>query len=145
MKTVIIFAVIWAAMAAMSFWAVYVEGDKPWNKGKLGWNLKISDRITIPAFEFYIFAVMCPLFLSLPLIVNGWDSKLFGILVSAYFSGMILEDYLWFVVNPVVSIKQFNSKWANYYPWLKIGPFEIPLGYVLGLLISFASWLFLWK
>jgi hypothetical protein len=136
---------VWGAMAAMNYWAVYVEGDKPWDKGKLGWNWKITNKITVPAFEFYIFAVMCPLFLSLPLIVSGWDTKLFGILVSAYLSGIILEDYLWFVVNPKVSIKQFNSKWADYYPWLKIGTFEIPWGYLILLAISITSWYLLWR
>jgi hypothetical protein len=145
MKIFLIFSAIWGAMIAMSFWAVYVEGDKPWDRGKLGWHWKITSKITIPAFEFYIFAVMCPLFLALPLIVSGWDTKLFGVLVSAYFTGIILEDYLWFVVNPVVSIKQFNSRWADYYPWLKIGNFEIPWGYVFCLIISLLSWFFLWK
>lgn len=144
MKTFLIFLVVWGAMVAMSFWASYVEGRNAWDKGKLGWKLKIG-KYSLPAFEFYIFVLMCPLFLSLPLIVNGWDIKLFGVLVSAYFSGIIIEDFLWFVVNPKVSVKEFNPQYANYYPWLIIGKIKIPWGYLISLVISLLSWWFLWR
>jgi len=48
-----------------------------------------------------------------------------------------------FVVNPVVSIKEFNPDFANYYPWLKIGKFQIPLLYVTEIAIAVLSWYFI--
>jgi len=61
------------------------------------------------------------LLLSLPLLIKGWDLKLFGILISAYFSGIVIEDFMWFVVNPAIKFKEsFNPSFANYYPWLKL-------------------------
>lgn len=144
MKIVLIFIWIYMAMIAMSFWESYVEGRNPWDKRKLGWKIKMG-RYCLPAYHFYVFFIMWPLLLSLPLIIYGWDLKLFGILISAYFSGMIIQDFMWFVVNPAVKLSEFNSKWVKYYPWIKIGKFEIPTFYVVGLIISALSWYFIWK
>lgn len=133
-------------MFAMSFWEAYVEGRKPWDKGKLGWELKFGKRFVMPAYHFYVFVVMWPMMLSLPLIINGWDTKLFGILVSAYATGMIIEDFGWYVVNPVVNIKEFWTDFSNYYPWFKIKEKKIvPSGYIYGVIVAFLSWYFLWR
>lgn len=131
-------------MIANAFWEAYVEGRNPWDKRKVGWILKIG-KFTLPGYHFYLFLVMWPLLLSLPLVVYGWNTRLFGILLSAYSSGLILEDFMWFVVNPEVKFSEFNSNFANYYPWLKIGRFEIPMGYIVGLTIAVLSWYFIWR
>lgn len=145
MNAALILLWIWAAMIAMSFWEAYVEGKYPWDKRKLGWKIKLGKRFCLPAYHFYVFWVMWPLLLTLPLVIYGWNLKLFGILTSAYFSGMIIEDFGWFVVNPAVKLSQFNSKWANYYPWTKVGKFEIPTGYIAGIIIAILSWLIIWR
>ena len=88
---------------------------------------------------------MWPLLLLLPLVIYGWNAKLFGVLVSAYFSGLVLEDFMWFVVNPKVSFKEFGPKFANYYPWLKIGSLFVPVMYLYSFVIALLSWLLLWK
>ena len=144
MNTLLIFIWIYAAMIAMSFWEAYVEGRNAWSKGKLGWNLKLG-RFTLPAYHFFIFWVMWPLLLTLPFIMFDWDARLFGIIVSAYFSGMVLEDFMWYVVNPKVKLREFYTSFSDYYPWLRIsGKKIIPLGYVLGIAVAVLSWYFLW-
>ena len=132
-------------MIAMSFWESRVEGRNAWDKGKLGWKIRFRKDLSITAYHFYVFWVMWPLLLTLPLVIYGWNLKLFGILVSAYFSGMVLEDFMWFVVNPVVKFKEFNPEFVNYYPWIKIGKFQIPLLYIAGIAIAILSWLFIWR
>ena len=133
-------------MFAMSFWEAYVEGRNSWGKGKLGWKINLGKYFTIHAYHFYIFWVMFPLLLTLPLIISGWNLRLFGILLSAYFSGMVLEDFGWYIVNPVVKFKEFWSDFSNYYPWLRIkGKKIIPTGYLVGILIAVLSWYYLWR
>ncbi|MDD5191863.1 MAG: hypothetical protein PHX96_01860 [Candidatus Nanoarchaeia archaeon] len=117
MNILLIFILIYAAMIAMSFWESYVEGRNAWDKGKLGWKIRIG-KYVISAYHVYISWVMFPLLLSLPLVIYGWDTKLFGILVSAYFSGMVIEDFMWYVVNPVVKFKEFFTSFSDYYPWI---------------------------
>jgi hypothetical protein len=84
--------------------------------------------------------------LTLPFITYGWNTRIFGIIASAYFSGIILEDFLWFVVNPDVKMKEFWTKFTDYYPWIKIRDKKIlPLSYILGILIAILFWWFLWR
>lgn len=133
-------------MIAMSFWEAYVEGRNPWDKRKLGWKISLGKKFVLPAYHFYVFCVMWPLLLTLPLIIYGWNTRLFGILISAYFSGIVIEDFMWFVVNPAIKFsKSFNSKFANYYPWLKFLGLEIPILYIISLILSALSWYFIWK
>lgn len=144
MDTALIFIWIYLAMIAIAFWESYVEGRNPWNKRKLGWKIQLTKKYCLPAYHIYLFGVMLPLLLTLPLVIYGWNLKLAGILISAYFTGLIIEDFTWFVVNPAVKLSEFNSKFANFYPWIKIGKFEIPAFYVVGFLIAFLSWYYIW-
>ena len=145
MKTILIFIIIYAAMISMSFWEAYVEGRNAWDKKKLGWKIKIS-KFTLSAYNFYNFWVMWPLLLALPLVIYGWNIKLFGILISAFFSGAIIEDFFWYIVNTKVKFREFWTKFSDYYPWIRInGKKIIPLFYVLGVVLSLLSWYFLWK
>src|SRR3990170_5860421 len=145
MPTFWIFAIIWTAAIANSFWEAYVEGRNPWDKRKLGWKIKLHGGYVFPAYHFFLFFVMWPLLLILPLVIYGWDLKLFGILLSAYLTGTVIEDFGWFVVNPKVSLSEFNPKFATYYPWVKIGKFAIPASYVFSFAVAFLSWLLIWK
>ena len=145
MKVLLIFTWIYAAFIAMAFWEAYAEGRNAWHKGKLGWKIKLG-KYYFSAYHFYLFVAMMPLLLSLPLIVYGWNSELFGILVSAYFSGLVLEDFIWFIVNPSVKLKEFYSSFSDYYPWIKVSRKKIiPLSYVLGIAIAILSWILLWR
>jgi hypothetical protein len=132
-------------MISMSFWEAYVEGRNPWDKNKLGWKIKMG-KFCLPAYHFYVFWIMWPLLLVLPLAIYGWDARLFGILLSAYLSGMVLEDFGWYLVNPAVKLREWFTDFSDYYPWIKIGGKKIvPAGYILGILGAILSWYFLWK
>ena len=145
MHVVLIFIWIYLAMAAMALWESHIEGRKAWGKGKLGWKIKILG-FTLHAYHFYLFGIMAPLFLTLPFIIYGWNLRLFGIIVSAYFSGLIVEDFFWYILNPVVKLKEFFSSFSDYYPWIKIrGKKIVPIFYIIDLLIAAASWYFLWR
>jgi len=123
-------------MISAGFWEAYAEGRNAWNKKKLGWKIKIGNYI-LSAYHFYLFFIMFPLLLTLPLIIYGWNFKLFLILASAYSLGLILEDFTWYIVNPKVKLKELYSPFSDYYPWIKINNKKIiPWGYLIGLIIS---------
>lgn len=140
-----IFLTIWIAMIATSMWEASVEGKNYWDKGKNGWKWKVGKYVLLTRYHFFLFGVAYPALLSLIFVIYGFNLKLFGIILSAYASGMILEDFFWFVFNPFYGIKKFNSKNVVWYPWIKIGKLEFPLSYVLLLSLSVISWLLLWK
>jgi hypothetical protein len=146
MKIFYIFIAIYIAMIATSFWEAYTEGRNAWGKGKLGWKLKIGEDFEVTAYHFWVFWVTFPALLSISILNNGWDIKLFGVLISAYSSGMILEDFVWYLVNPKVKFKELWTPFSDYYPWIRIyGKKIIPVGYVLGIGTAILSWYFLWK
>lgn len=144
MNTVLIFIIIYLAMIANSFWESYVEGRNTMELGKVGWRLKIG-KYYLTGYHFYLFFVMWPLLLSLTFAISGWNFKLFGVLLSAYFSGLVIEDFMWFVVNPVVKFSEWGTDFTNHYPWIFLGKFKVPLFYLVGLLTSFLSWHFIWR
>ena len=141
----LVFTLVWGAMIATGFWESYVEGRNPWDKGKLGWKIRIGSFV-LTGYHFYLFWVMFPLLLAIPFVFTGWNPKLFGVLVSAYATGVILEDLTWYLVNPVVQFREWFTPFSDYYPWIKIGGRKIvPTGYILGIAVAVLSWFFFWK
>lgn len=145
MQTLFIFIWIYAAFIAMGFWESSVEGRKAWDKGKVGWKIKIGKYVVLTRYHFYLCYVMIPLMLSLPLVIYGWNTSLVGILFSAYITGLAIEDLTWYIVNPVVKFKEINTKFASYYPRLKIGSIRIPTYYLTSIFLALLSWYFIWK
>lgn len=145
MNTLFIFLWIYLAMIALSFSESYVEGRNAWDKNKVGWKIKIG-KYKFTGYHFFLFAIMLPMLISLPLIIYGWNTRLFGILTSAYLSGLIIEDIFWYITNPIVKFKELYTDFSNYYPWIKINNKKIiPSGYILWIILALISWWFLWR
>ena len=136
---------MYIAFIASGFWEAYVEGRNAWDKGKLGWKIRIGSFV-LSGYHFYLFVIMYPALLALPFVFTGWNYKLFGIIVSAYASGVILEDFVWYLANPVVRFREWFTPFSDYYPWIKLGGRKlIPLGYIVYLGIALLSWYFIWR
>lgn len=145
MNALLIFFWVYAAMISLSFVEAYVEGRNAWDKGKYGWKIRLG-KFIFSGYHFFLFIIFLPMLFLLPLVIYGWNLKLFGILASAYFSGIILEDFAWFIVNPAVKFKEFFTDFTDFYPWIRIhGRKIIPAGYILGIIIAFLFWLFIWR
>jgi|SRR3989338_2886838 len=138
MQTWLIFLTVWLAMIAHSFWESSVEGRNAWDRKKYGWKWQILKNLSLTRYHFWLFFVYLPiLIVLLPMVVAGFSLKLFGILLSAYLAGTVIEDFFWFVVNTEISFKEaWNPKFASYYPWLVIGKFRIPVLYLVGIGLS---------
>ena len=165
MKILLIFLWIWAAMIALSFVEAYVEGKYLWHRRKIGWKIgstkerktkykkiisnflqfKPAEVNVFTGYHFYLFIVMLPLLLTLPLIIYGFDLRLLGILISAYLTGLVLEDFVYFLVNPAIKFSDWNPEFVNFTSWIKIGSLKVPIHYITGLLLAFASWYFIWR
>ena len=142
----LIFIWTWLAFIALSYVESAVEGRNAWAKKSIGWKIKFSKHLSLTQYHFFLFWIMIPLLMTLPLVIYGWDLRLFGILASAYFSGIVIEDFFWFIVNPKVKFGEWRTNLTNYYPWIKLKNKKIiPLGYFLGILIALLSWYFIWR
>ena len=147
MQAFYIFSVIWAAMISHSIWESSVEGRNAWDRNKYGWKIQILKNLSITRYHFWLFFVYLPLLIiAMPIIIAGFSTELLGMLLSAYFSGLVIEDFFWFIFNTEVSFKEaWNPKFASYYPWIVIKKFRIPVFYIAGIILSLLFWFLLVK
>ena len=136
LRDVTIFFVIQVAMALFAFAEAYMEGPNGWKWNPKWWRINLPGGFTLNSYHVFVFGGMFPLFLSLPLVMYGWDRHVFLVLLFSYVVGIILEDFLWFVVNPDYPFRKWNPKETRWYPWVRIGKFAIPLPYVFVLFVS---------
>jgi len=145
MNALFIFIWVYIAMIAQSFWESSVEGRNAWGSKNVGWSLKFG-KYKFPMYHFFLYCITYPFLLTLPLVIYGWDLKLLGIIISAYASGLAIEDFMWYIINPVVRLKELYTPFSDYYPWLKIKSKKIiPLGYIWGIVVALLSWYFIWR
>ena len=131
---------------SISFWESHVEGDKPWASGQTGWKIKFLKNKPLTAYHFWFYLVTLPLALMLPFIVFGFNIHMFWLLIASFLIGIVLEDFLWFIVNPVWGgLKNFNSEKVYWHKWLKLGKFEIPDFYIYFVLLGIVIFLFLYN
>ncbi|MEK6840978.1 MAG: hypothetical protein AABW57_00595 [Nanoarchaeota archaeon] len=144
MNEILILIYLMLIFISIGFWEAYMEGRNGWASKSVGWRLKFGKRV-LTAYHFWAWIVMIPLFLILPLVISGFNLKIFGILLSGYFLGTVVEDFTWFVVNPKVKIKEFGPKYAKWHNWWNIFGLKIPDFYIIYPLIALIIWIFLVK
>lgn len=111
----------------ISFWESYIEGKNAWAANQVGWKINFLKNKPLTAYHFWLYLITIPLFLMFPFVIFGFNSHIFWLLAAGYFFGLVLEDLLWFVVNPHWGgLKKFNLRDVYWHSWLKIGKFEIP-------------------
>jgi len=135
MNQLLIFFYTLLTFVPVAFWEAYAEGKYGGAKRQCGWKKNVFG-FKLTAYHFWLWHVSVPLFLSIPLVVSGFSWKLFFTLYSAYFFGGMLEDFLWFVVNPYWSIKKFNSKYVDWHWWVRIAGKDVPMQYVLSSILG---------
>lgn len=141
MKDLIIFLWIILAFVATAIWEAFIEGEHGGAKKQVGWSFKLAGY-DVKGYHFWLWLVAYPMLLALPLIVS-YSQHLLGIILMGYFIGSVLEDFLWFVINPKWSTKDFRPEKVDWYPWFKIGRFALPFFYLPYLAFTFLAWWFL--
>ena len=137
LKEVLIFLVVQLAMISWSFWEAYMEGDTGWKWNPKWWRINLPSGYTYTAYHIWAFWIFAPLvFIVLPLVAAGFSLRLFWLLLSAYLFGSILEDFMWFVVNPSYPFAKWNPRDTKWYPWITLGRFSLPMSYVIKFVIT---------
>ena len=120
------------AITTYSFVAVSVEGPEGGKLDRYNFN-----GIGANSFMFY---VMIPLFILIPIITKGFDSKLIGTLIIGALVGGILQDFVWFLVNPYFGLARFTSVDATWLAWTNLGFIELPTLYLINFFMQIVSW-----
>ena len=131
-----IFLVIQISFVAWSFWESYMEGDTGWTWNPKWWRFYFPGGYTYTAYHIWAFWIFAPtVFILLPLVVAGFSWRLFWLLFASLLFGSILEDFMWFVVNPCYPFSKWNPRDTKWYPWLVIGKVSLPISYVIKFLL----------
>lgn len=103
---------------------IQIEGKDGWAKSLPTWKVKnkltnlINGDYPFTGYHFWAFFTMItfihlPFFVGMPLSLQT-ELKLLSIL----FLTTVLEDFLWFVLNPNFGIRKFNSKFVGWHKWM---------------------------
>ena len=145
MDKLLVFICVILAFVIMAFLERTIEGPNGWGRKTYGKRFRITKNFLITEYHLWFWLFLIILVLVLPLVVSGFSLESFGFLLSALAIGCLLEDFLYFVVNPYFGLKKFNSKNVKWHQWMKIGKLELPWSYILGIIIAFLLYWFLWK
>jgi len=130
----LVFLVEIAGLMVLSFMAVAIEGEAG---GVFGRSFAYG-----MSADFWLF-LSVGVMLVLPLMVSGLDVRLLGVLLSGLLIGGVLEDFLWFVVNPAYGVSRFNPGSASWQTWSAVGPLALPTFYFVYIIAAMFVWLVL--
>ncbi|HLD25118.1 MAG TPA: hypothetical protein VJB96_04350 [Patescibacteria group bacterium] len=130
-KDLVIFFTIQLAMIFFACAEAYMEGKEGWKWNPAWWRIWLPGGYTYTAYHVFAFLLFFPLvFIVLPLVVAGWDRHVFLVLLFSTIIGGRVEDFTWFVVNPLHPLSKWNPRETRWYPWMKIGAINLPVSYV---------------
>ncbi len=133
---------LWVCLLGLMFAQVeiQIEGSSGWAANLPTWRLDGSwlnsfwGGKTITGYHVWVFSFMALVF-HLPLFVSGaWSWRLEARIIGCIMVFWIVEDFLWFVLNPAFGLGLFSP--ANI-PWHKHWMMGVPVDYVISLALGF--------
>ena len=123
---------------------IQIEGKHGWAEMLPTWRIKNKFTKIIwgdqpyTGYHFWIFTTIFAL-LHFPFFIEpqSWTVSKELLIIAHAFIGIIIEDFLWFVLNPAYGFKKFNNRYA---PWHVNWKFKLPtLYYKLTVIVIFCS------
>jgi|SRR3989338_6194450 len=143
---IIILLYILGIFIAIGFWEAYIEGRYGWAQRQVGWNIPFKVgflKRPLDAYHFWSWMIMIPMFLMLPFVMFGFNLHLFWLVVIGFLLGSVVEDFLWFVVNPDFPFRDFNPKKVWWHYWIGFGKFKVPEIYIIYPILALLIWIYL--
>jgi len=121
---------------------IEIEGEHGWAQNLPTWVYKPKWIISLmngkypTGYHTFSFALFIPAIFHFPIFFADWNLSREFVVLGAFFLFLVMEDFLWFSLNPKFSIKNFNSKNKKIW-WHKkwFGP--LPEFYLESLVIAF--------
>jgi len=146
MNEIIIFFYIIGIFISIAFWEAYIEGSGGWAANQVGWRLNFKVgflKRPLDAYHFWSWLVMLPMFLMLPFVMFGWNEHLFWVTIASALIGVVVEDYLWFVVNPKFRLEDFKPSRVWWHYWIGYGKYKVPELYIVYPILAILIFIFL--
>jgi hypothetical protein len=98
----------------LALWEIQIEGKDGWaanspgGRIEKGWLVKISGGRPITGYHVFMTLFLIAI-IHLPLFFISWSWRLESLLIGFYLGMLLVEDFLWFVLNPYYGIKSFRK------------------------------------
>ena len=98
----------------LALWEIQIEGKDGWAANSPGWRIekgwlvKVTGGRPITGYHFYMIIFIIAL-VHLPLFFVSWSWRLECLQLGFYLGMVLVEDFLWFVLNPYYGIKSFRK------------------------------------
>ncbi len=108
----LVFMVLMAVILAL--WEIQIEGKDGWAaklpgwRVEKGWLVKLAGGRPVTGYHFFMTSFLIAI-VHLPLFFLPWSWQLECLLLGFYVGMVVLEDFLWFVLNPHYGIKSFRK------------------------------------
>jgi hypothetical protein len=114
----------------LALWEIQIEGKDGWAANSPGWRIEKGWLVKLfggrPITGYHVFMTLFLLtMIHLPLFFISWSWRLESLLIGFYLGMLLVEDFLWFVLNPYFGIKNFrkgkiwwHKQWLGPVPFL---------------------------
>lgn len=98
----------------LALWEIQIEGKDGWAakspgwRVERGWLMKLTGGLPVTGYHFFM-TVFILAVVHLPLFFTAWSWRLEGLLLGFYIGMVLIEDFLWFVLNPYFGLKNFRK------------------------------------
>ena len=128
----------------LALWEIQIEGKDGWAANSPGWRIEKGWVVKLmggrPLTGYHVFMILFVIgIIHLPLFFVPWSWRLECLLIGFYLGMVLLEDFLWFVLNPYYGIKSFRKGkiWWHKTWWGPVPSLYWFLLIISGLLIYF--------
>jgi hypothetical protein len=122
----------------LALWEIQIEGQDGWAAKSPGWRIdsgwlmRLTGGLPITGYHVFMSIFMISI-VHLPLFFSGWSWRFECLLLGFYVGMVLIEDFLWFILNPYYGIKNFKKSkiW-----WHKVWWGPVPATYWILLLLT---------
>jgi hypothetical protein len=98
----------------LALWEIQIEGKDGWAANLPGWRIEKGWLMRLtggrPFTGYHLFLTLFLIsIVHLPLFFVSWSWRLESLLIGFYLGVVLLEDLMWFVLNPHYGIKNFRK------------------------------------
>jgi len=135
MWNILVFLTVLAYIHAL--WEIEIEGKEGWARKLPTWRRntifrKILGGKPLTGYHFWMIIIFLMGFHSI-FLFQSWTLAKELTVIGTYFYYFLLEDVLWFVINPHYTIKKFLERKIEWHRrWIGI----LPVSYWFGLIIG---------
>ncbi len=98
----------------LAWWEIQIEGKDGWAAKSPGWRIEKGWPMQLtgglPVTGYHVFMTLFLIaIVHLPLFFISWSWRLESLLLGFYVGMVLVEDFLWFTLNPYYRLKNFKK------------------------------------